>query len=169
MPLLPLDSSRWGFESSCFVCEPSNERGLHIPFFFDDERARVVADFSLSEAFSGAPSYVHGGVLLAVLDEAMGWATIAIDGVFAVTRRTTTAFRRPVRVGQRHRVEGWINGRAHGAIDTEAVIVDASGKKCAIATARFVPMDAALARDAIGQELEGGDAGYVRGRKERTT
>lgn len=165
MALQPLENSRWGFESSCFVCEPSNERGLRIPFFHDDDAHRVVADFMLSEAFSGAPSYVHGGVLLAVLDEAMGWATIAIDNTFAVTRRTTTSFRRPVRIAQPHRVEAWITGREPGALDTEAVILDAAGKKCAVASARFIPMDAALAKDAIGADLAGADAAYVRDRK----
>ncbi|HUS61931.1 MAG TPA: PaaI family thioesterase [Acidimicrobiales bacterium] len=151
------------------MCEPSNDHGLRIPFFHDDTAHRVVADFALSEAFSGAPSYVHGGVLLAVLDEAMGWATIAIEHTFAVTRHTSTAFRRPVRVGLPHRVEAWINGRAEGAIDAEAVITDEAGKKCALATARFIPMDAALAKDAIGQELQGADAGFVRRSKKDAT
>jgi acyl-coenzyme A thioesterase PaaI-like protein len=99
----PLLNSRWGFESNCFVCEASNTEGLRIPFLHDAEQRRVVAGFELDDRFSGAPSYVHGGIVLAVLDEAMAWAAIAVAGVFAVTKETTTRFRRPVRVGTRTR------------------------------------------------------------------
>ncbi len=74
----PLENARWGFESNCFVCEPRNDAGLRIPFFHDEASATVTATFTLDDRFSGAPSYLHGGVLLAVLDEAMAWATIAL-------------------------------------------------------------------------------------------
>lgn len=70
-----LENSRWGFESNCFVCEAANPAGLGVEFFADTDDDAVVADFSLDQRFSGAPSYVHGGVVLAVLDEAMAWAT----------------------------------------------------------------------------------------------
>ncbi len=79
----PTDGSRrrlhnedWGFDSNCFVCEPRNDGGLQIPFHHDLERDLVAATFTLGDRFSGAPSYVHGGVTLAVLDEAVAWATI---------------------------------------------------------------------------------------------
>ena len=74
MALVRLRNDAWQFRSNCFVCEPSNTAGLAIPFFHDDEAGTVVADFTLDERFSGAPHYVHGGVALAVLDEAMAWA-----------------------------------------------------------------------------------------------
>ena len=37
-----LDNDAWGFESSCFVCEGRNERGLRVPSFHDDGSGRVV-------------------------------------------------------------------------------------------------------------------------------
>ena len=42
-----------------------------IPVFHDTQRNVVTADFSLSDAYSGAPTMLHGGVTPAVLDEAM--------------------------------------------------------------------------------------------------
>ena len=78
MTLHRLHNEAWGFETNCFVCEPKNQAGLQIPFFHDDERSVVTAEFELSDAYSGAPSLVHGGVTLAVLDEAMAWACIAV-------------------------------------------------------------------------------------------
>src|SRR4051795_9413637 len=106
-----LDNADWGFESNCFVCEPKNAHGLRIPFAYDDEADVVTAEFNLEDTFSGAPSYVHGGVTLAILDEAMSWATIASANAFAVTQTTTTNFVRPVKLGRNYRVEAKVDGR----------------------------------------------------------
>ena len=80
-----LHNDDWGYETNCFVCEQRNEGGLRVPFFHDTERNVVEADLRLSDTYSGAPTLLHGGVLLAVLDEAMAWATIAIAGQWALT------------------------------------------------------------------------------------
>ena len=115
-----LHNEDWGFDSNCFVCEPRNEGGLQIPFFHDHGRDVVVATYSLGDRFSGAPSYVHGGVTLAVLDEAMAWATIAVGGKFAVTAETTTRFLRPVLVGKTYTVEGQLAAQTSEVIEAGA-------------------------------------------------
>ena len=159
----PLENARWGFESNCFVCEPRNAAGLNIPFEHDDEDGVVRAAFTLDDRFSGAPTYVHGGVVLAVLDEAMSWATIAIGGVFAVTSETSTRFLRPVRVGRDHTVEARVDEVAEDRLETSASVLDGKGRACAEARATFVPLGPAQAVDAIGAEVTGEDAAYVRG------
>ena len=159
----PLENARWGFESNCFVCEPHNAAGLRIPFEHDDEARVVQAAFTLDDRFSGAPTYVHGGVVLAVLDEAMSWATIAIGGVFAVTSETSTRFLRPVRVGRDHTVEARVDEAAEDRLETSASVLDGKGRLCAEARATFVPLGPAQAVDAIGVEVTGDDARYVRG------
>ena len=158
-----LENRRWGFESNCFVCEPRNAAGLRIPFEHDDEADVVRAAFTLDDRFSGAPTYVHGGVVLAVLDEAMAWATIAVGGVFAVTSETSARFLRPVRVGREHTVEARVDEQAEDRLATSAIVLDAKGRVCAEASATFVPLGPAQAVDAIGTELTGDDARYVRG------
>src|SRR5262249_52972511 len=98
--LRPLTNDAWGVPANCFVCGPRNGAGLRIRFHHDTVDEVVVADFVLDERFSGAPRFVHGGVVLAVLDEAMAWATIALVRRFAVTVETTTRFERPVKIGR---------------------------------------------------------------------
>ena len=159
----PLTNDRWGFASQCFVCEAKNPTGLRIPFFHDTEAGLVVADFTLTEAFSGAPNYVHGGVVLAILDEAMAWATIALLAKFAVTTRTTTTFARPIRVGAEHRVEASVTDNDEGAIATEARIFDVQGRLCATANATFAALDLRQATSAIGSTVTGADASFVEG------
>ncbi len=157
-----LENSRWGFESSCFVCEDSNDAGLRIPFFHDRAQGEVVATVELDSRFSGAPTYVHGGVVLAVLDEAMAWATIAEAGCFAVTKETTTSFARPVRVGGAYEVRARVVAE-EPELRCEAEVRDEAGKRCASAAATFVALGPAQAVDAIGSELTGDDAAFLRG------
>jgi len=161
MALRSLDNAAWGFESTCFVCEPTNPHGLRIPFFHDDEAGVVTAELRLGTELSGAPHYVHGGVLLAILDEAMAWAAIALAGKFAVVQSTATTFDRPVRVDEVHRVEATIHEQTDTAVTARAFIADAAGRRCAEGRARLVVMSAAIAGGAIGP-ITGADLRYLR-------
>lgn len=158
----PLHNEDWGFDSNCFVCEPRNDGGLRIPFDHDEGTGTVVATFSLSERFSGAPSYVHGGVSLAVLDEAMAWATIAVGRKFAVTVETTTRFLHPVLVGRSYSVEARLTSQSEERIDTAAEIRDANDKVCAATTATFAVLGAAQAVRATGADESALDPSYLR-------
>lgn len=152
----PLTNARWGFTSSCFVCESSNPAGLQLPFFHDEAAGEVVAQFTLGPGFSGAPNYLHGGIVLSVLDEAMAWAAIAIAGQWAVTKETSTRFERPVRVDRPHRVRARIESSSTPGPDLEASaeVVDGKDRICATAKARFTPLGAAQAVDAIGAAVD---------------
>jgi acyl-coenzyme A thioesterase PaaI-like protein len=162
MAVKPLDNAAWGFDSNCFVCEPSNPAGLRIPFAHDEEAGAVVAGFTLGAQFSGAPRYVHGGVVLAVLDEAMAWAAIALAGRFAVVAETTTRFEHGVLVGEPHRVEARIGREGSRTLDARAEVYDAAGRRCARSSARLVVLTATTARSAIG-DVAGDDTRFLRG------
>ncbi|NNE11176.1 MAG: PaaI family thioesterase [Ilumatobacter sp.] len=92
-------------------------------------------------AFSGAPTLVHGGVTLAILDEAMAWACIAIGRQWAVTSETTTRFHRAVRIGRPYRVEAEVVGvtTADGTntMRTAARVLDRRGELRVEAIATF--------------------------------
>lgn len=163
MAVRRLTNEGWGFTSNCFVCEPGNASGLRIPFSVDDEAGAVVAEFRLGHEFSGAPTYVHGGVVLAVLDEAQAWATIALGGRFAVTTATSARFLRPARVDRGYRVEARVTATDGETLATVATVVDDEGRPCAEATSTFRALSAATAVDAIGTDISGTpDAGYLR-------
>jgi uncharacterized protein (TIGR00369 family) len=135
-----LHDDDWGFETNCFVCEPTNVRGLQIPFFRDTERQLVTAEFELNDTFSGAPTLVHGGIVLAVLDEAMAWACIAIGEQWAVTTETTTRFDRAVRIGSRYRAEAEVLDHIDATMRTTARVLDRQGVLRAEARATFTTL-----------------------------
>ena len=150
MTVRPLTNAGWGFDSMCFVCEDANERGLRIPFFSDDEAGTVFADFTLTEAFSGAPALAHGGILMAICDEAMCWATI-VAGTWALTAGNAHRFLRPVRLGRPYRVEARVAGRDGSGIRTTATVTSATTGKVAVeAEALFSLIGSAQASEAIG-------------------
>jgi uncharacterized protein (TIGR00369 family) len=162
MALVRLHNETWGFDSNCFVCEPKNQNGLRIPFLHDDERDVVVAEFTLDNAFSGAPSFVHGGLSLAILDEAQAWATIAIAKKFAVTGETTSRFLRPVRLDKTYRVEARIEDRGDEKLRTSAAILDHKDRICVESEATFIVLSGAVAADAIGAPLSEEESKYLR-------
>ena len=162
MPVERLDASRWGFDSLCFVCDTTNARGLQVPFFHDTDADLVFAEFELPAEFSGAPTLVHGGATLALIDEAMSWATIAIGGKFAFTKETSARFDWPVRLDRPYRLEARITAADERRFEVDAVVLDAKGRACVSATATMSILDLGQATDVIGTTPTGDDAGYVR-------
>ena len=161
MALHRLTNERWGFSSNCYVCEPTNDRGLGLEFFHDDERNVVTAQLELSDQFSGAPNYVHGGVIKAVLDEIESWATIAVAGKFAVTTRSTVEFPRPVRVDKTYTVEAEVVASTPETIEAQSRVLDHQGRVCAQGASTLHVLSAAVAADAIG-DVQGDDTAFLR-------
>lgn len=141
MAIVRLSNDGFDWPSNCFVCEQSNSHGLRIPFFHDTETNEVHADFRLDDAFSGAPTFLHGGVSLAIADEAMAWVPIAVLRRFAVTVETSTRFKRPVLVDRDHRVVARIAGRDDDMLELEAEILDVDGAVCTTSKASFLALD----------------------------
>ena len=125
----------------CFACGELNERGLRLQLHLAD--GRCWTELTLGADFEGWEGIVHGGILTTILDEVMAWALVATDA-WGVTARLATDFRRPVRVGQAIRAEGWLTEARRRLLHTAARIVDAeSGELLAEATGLYVAATAA--------------------------
>jgi acyl-coenzyme A thioesterase PaaI-like protein len=162
MPLVALDNDGWGFTTNCFVCEPRNEAGLRIPFFHDTERSIVVADFELDDRFSGAPSWAHGGVSLAICDEAMAWAVIAIHHRWAVTKTASASFERPVRIGKRYRVEARVARAGDDQVDATAQIASADSGRVCVSSDATMAIVSEVQAPAMGIDVTDAVAAYLR-------
>jgi hypothetical protein len=134
MSLVPLQEPPG---SRCFVCASTNSAGLRVPFAYDDETFAVTAEVAFGELHAGAPTYVHIGLTLAVLNEAMAWAVVAGTRRFAVTTQTGSTFSRPLRIGPRYQFRGSVEEVAGTLVHASATVADADGVACAGATATF--------------------------------
>lgn len=125
---------------NCFACGPDNEYGLQVPYAKVGDA--VEANFTISERYSGAAAYVHGGIVMTVLDEAMAWATIALRSRFAVTKEFTSRFLRPVIIGEPHTLRATCSelGSDGRTLTVTAVLNRADAKKCAEAEGRYYSM-----------------------------
>jgi uncharacterized protein (TIGR00369 family) len=149
--MIRLHNDDFGYTSNCFVCDQGNSAGLQIPFFHDTERTLVTAEFSLSGSFSGAPTMLHGGVTLAVLDEAMAWACIAIGRQWALTSETSTKFHRAIYVDKPHVVEAEIVSQTDTQLVTSGRIVNLKGVVRAESTATFTALGEAQIKHVVGE------------------
>jgi len=123
---------------ACFVCGQDNPRGLNLRCRL--EGGRAVIEHTARQSDLGWKTFVHGGILMALLDEAMAWAAMAYDRRPCVTVEMTTRLRRPALVGMRLRAEGHVTEAKSRMILTAAHIRDEQGRELAAASGKFVPM-----------------------------
>lgn len=123
---------------SCFVCGQENPHGLHLRSRI--ENGRVILDYTPREADLGYKLIVHGGIAITLLDEVMTWAAIVASGRVCVAAELTTRLKKPIRVGQKLRVEGRVTRETSRLILTEGVIVDSDGQPLLTAQGKYMPM-----------------------------
>ncbi len=143
-------TNTFAFETRCFVCDQDNEGGLRQRFFLDEELGRVVAEFTPTADHSGAPNYAHGGASMAILDEAMAWAIIAIKERFGLSRKVEMEFIRPVLVGKAHGVQAWVESFEGRSLVARAELRNPEGKLCVAAKGDFTVLTLEEAEQAIG-------------------
>ncbi|HWQ27653.1 MAG TPA: PaaI family thioesterase [Dehalococcoidia bacterium] len=119
----------------CYGCGRENPRGLALRFELDGGVAS--ATFVGHPDHQGYPGHLHGGVVAAVLDEAMGWAAYA-QGAFAMTAKMSVRFRRPVPLGRPLTVTAQAVRQRGRAIEMRAELRDAAGQVLAEADGLFM-------------------------------
>jgi acyl-coenzyme A thioesterase PaaI-like protein len=125
----------------CFACGSLNEHGIHLELHVAEDRCWT--DISLPDRFQGWDGIAHGGIVATILDEVMAWSLAATDN-WGLTARMSVDFKRPIRLGEPIRGEGWITSSRRRIHETAARIVDAStGEVLATATGTYVAADAA--------------------------
>ncbi|KPJ48933.1 MAG: hypothetical protein AMJ41_03915 [candidate division Zixibacteria bacterium DG_27] len=128
----------WKYEN-CLVCGDKNEIGMNLPFTYDGEVART--EYTAESRFEGYKEILHGGILTALLDEVMAKAIFG-KKILVATVEIRVKFKKPVKTGQKIRLEGKYAGERGGLI---------------LATSRAILPDGSLAAEAEGRffKLEG--------------
>jgi uncharacterized protein (TIGR00369 family) len=125
----------------CFGCGKDNPEGMRLKFVYDEEGKRFVAGFRLDRRFTGPPRHAHGGIIAAILDEAMSKAS-RLRGVIAPTRELKVEYLKPVPLGEKLTAAGWevrVRGREHYRA---AEIRNQGGELLARGRGKFIAVDA---------------------------
>jgi acyl-coenzyme A thioesterase PaaI-like protein len=128
----------------CFGCGDLNAAGLKLDFHFEGSEA--VAELVPQERHQGYPGIMHGGVIAAALDEAMGWAMYGA-GVWAVTGKMEVKFRQPLRLHQKATVSGEVIRNRGRWLELRGEIRSEEGKLIAESYALFMRVPEERARE----------------------
>jgi len=129
------------YDGRCFGCGPQNAEGLRMAFEAHDGES--VAEYEVPERYQSWSGMVHGGLVALMLDEAVGWAAWHA-GHPGVTGRLEVRYRRPLRLRDRVRVVGRVEGLRRTLVYASARISRvADGAVVAEATATLLeaPVD----------------------------
>lgn len=81
----------------CFVCGSTNPTGIKAHFYRNEDHVLATCDFT--EHHAGYKGIVHGGLISAVLDEALGRIVASITRKMVFTGALTLHFHKPLLVG----------------------------------------------------------------------
>ncbi|MEI9479272.1 MAG: hotdog domain-containing protein, partial [Deltaproteobacteria bacterium] len=79
---------------NCFVCGEKNPGGLRLSFDIDKEKKTLKTTFVGSPVYQGYDGILHGGILSALLDEAMAKLSYEL-GYGTVTASLEVRFKHP--------------------------------------------------------------------------
>jgi len=121
---------------NCFVCGRENPAGLRLEFREDPENGAAEAEVAFPACFQGWQDTVHGGLLAAVLDEAMIKAAAAAH-IKCVTAEITVKYRKPARTGIPYLAAGKVLEARGRIVKAESRICDGAGAVFATATGKL--------------------------------
>ncbi|MCX8126766.1 MAG: PaaI family thioesterase [Dehalococcoidia bacterium] len=115
----------------CYGCGPNNPFGLKLKFTWDGSAAR--AEFVPGEYHQGWPGLVHGGIIAALLDEAMGYVTW-FKGLECVTAKFEVRIRCTVPVGSHLVITGSLVNESRRLVTVRAIAAQSDGRVVAEGT-----------------------------------
>jgi acyl-coenzyme A thioesterase PaaI-like protein len=125
----------------CFVCGQRNPYGLHLHFRLEGDS--VVADFQPREEHQGFPGVIHGGIVAAVLDEALGRTSLLGNNrEWTLTGRLEVRYRRYVPYGPLLRVRAKLGTERRRMLQASGVLTMADDESMVLAEGQgtFLPL-----------------------------
>jgi acyl-coenzyme A thioesterase PaaI-like protein len=105
----------------CYVCGRDNPAGLQALFEIDKNARTIIGRFTPRQEHEGWQGIVHGGIVAALLDEAMVKLAAHL-GIPAVSAEITVKFKAPAAPGEELVITGKIAKEASRLIEAEAIV-----------------------------------------------
>jgi uncharacterized protein (TIGR00369 family) len=123
----------------CFVCGQENPLGLRLPWTLGPD-GKAVSQFRAGRHHQGWTGVVHGGILAALLDEAMA-QRLRLGGLNTMTAKLEVRYRRPTPLDVPLIAEGWIESESSHGLRLRAIVRDEAGVCFAEAAGTCVRID----------------------------
>jgi uncharacterized protein (TIGR00369 family) len=121
-----------------------------VEFYHKD--GKVVAEYIAQDHFQGYKNILHGGILSALLDEAMIKSILA-QNILTLTCEIKMRFKKPVKIGQRLFLEGKPIESKGKILLAEGEIRDEEGEVVASAEGKFFRVEGEMEK-LLNQSLE---------------
>ncbi|MDA8344541.1 MAG: PaaI family thioesterase [Thermaerobacter sp.] len=145
----------WRDDGACLVCGPDNKSGLHLHFEYSAKGAR--AEGEVPSHLQGYAGTTHGGIVSAILDEAMYYAVAAQGMPGVATGELTVRYRGPLYTETPFVVEATCERRTRRFAKAKARILS-EGRLAAEAEGLFLPVQATFRSREARQAMEAGEA-----------
>lgn len=122
----------------CFVCGEDNPAGLRTRFYVED--GLVKARLRAQDHHCGYRNVVHGGVVAALLDEAMGWAAARAAKRMFFTAELMLRYLKPVPADRELIVCAEPVRATKRIAYAKAALVDEEGNEYVRGEGRFIPL-----------------------------
>jgi len=99
---------------------------LHLEFK-NIGKNTVITEFKLEKEYEGYPDIIHGGILAAILDDAMA-NTVIINNILIYTVELNVRYLKRCFVMENLQAKGWIEDVNHKIIETKGEIRSSSGE-----------------------------------------
>lgn len=158
-PIGPADSGLftvWGIRTAhlmpnstgCLVCGRLNPIGLKVQFWASGNR--VWAAVRPGDNFQGFNGILHGGIISALMDDALWYSVHNITGEMTMTVEINVRFRKPAPVQTELVVAGELTERRGKLSEAKAFLYLPTGETAAEASGRFLTVSDNQARQ-LGQ------------------
>ena len=131
---------------------PSTDEAIVSLRYFQKPDGTLAAVASFGPLSEGAPGQVHGGMILTVLDEALG-AAAWLSGRPVLTVRLTTDFRRRVPINTEMLVTARVTRLRHRLVFVEGALFGGDEKRYAGAQGEFLELSEAAQKELFGRAL----------------
>lgn len=121
----------------CLVCGRANPIGMQVQFVATLNGAE--ATIKPAAQYQGYPGVLHGGMVTALMDDAMWWAVYATHRAITLTAEIHVRYKKPTPVEQELLVRAEVTAaRANRLFVTAAKIIGPDGAVLAEATGKFM-------------------------------
>jgi uncharacterized protein (TIGR00369 family) len=115
----------------CFGCGKENPKSLKVKNRLDGDK--IITEFTPTEYHQGWPGFAHGGALMTLIDECVGYATF-VNNIYCVTAKIEVRLKSMARIGEPLIAEARIAKQSSRLIEIEVEVKRQDGSTVAEAT-----------------------------------
>jgi uncharacterized protein (TIGR00369 family) len=138
-------------DARCFVCGHANEKGLQCRFWVEGDY--VVTHLKTIPEYIGHGA-IHGGVSVALLDEAMGLSATIKKNCLCVTAELNIRYLKPLTADNTYTIRGRLVADRKILCETDGAIVDEDLNVYIRAAGKYVPLSKERSRQIHPDEFK---------------